>query len=593
MSAVAANDVAERPAGWRCDAAWEQIEVVAPVMVATMGRYLVQLEGFLKPRSVEAAEVVLRQFAGRVTSVDPSCGSVAAIRRSHVEDYLVWLAARPGQQWGTTVSAVTVGHRVGLLATFFERLAEWGYDDAPENGLIRIGDNPRTVRPPAKPKKASAIPKPKVKAKRPRPPKREKKAVAPEVTWDTVAMRAPEMAATMRRYLDQLAVSARPGTVTAAEGILRLFAGHVSDADPDCRSVATIERRHIEGYKLWLAARPGKKPGRTLSPTTIRHCLGMLRTFFERVIEWGYTDAPPRVPVYGGDLPRPDEALPRFLDDPTAAKFMATLATDPNPRRRLMIELLARTGMRVGELAALEDDAMIRIRDTFWLRIPVGKLHNDRYVPLHPLLVELIDDYRARCGPSTSGRLVQRDDGQPFDRRTIHRYVAAVAKRAGVGHVHPHQLRHTLATQAINRGMSIEAIAALLGHRSMRMTLTYARISDRTVAEEYAKVTDAVEARYRNTDPLPDDAEGTNMRRLAAEAHQRLLGNGHCTRPIALDCQFESICERCGFFDTGSEFSPILPRHADHAIHHDHDERADLFTGILAGIEEGPSASFR
>ena len=159
-----------------------------------------------------------------------------------------------------------------------------------------------------------------------------------------------------------------------------------------------------------------------------------------------------------------------------------------------MVELLARTGMRVGELSGLEDDAMVRIGTVHWLRIPVGKLHNDRYVPLHPILVDLIVDYRARRGRPRSGRLVERNDGKPFDRRTIHRYVAAVAKRAGIGHVHPHQLRHTLATQAINRGMSLEAIAAMLGHRSMDMTLVYARISDRTVAEEYFKVTKAVEA---------------------------------------------------------------------------------------------------
>ena len=98
-----------------------------------------------------------------------------------------------------------------------------------------------------------------------------------------------------------------------------------------------------------------------------------------------------------------------------------------------------------------QHDIEAPIGDTFWLRIPVGKLHNDRYVPLHPILVELITDYLNTRGP-TSGRLVERDDGKPFDRRTIHRYVVAVAKRAGVGHVHPHQLRHTLVTQAINRG---------------------------------------------------------------------------------------------------------------------------------------------
>jgi hypothetical protein len=265
---------------------------------------------------------------------------------------------------------------------------------------------------------------------------------------------------------------------------------------------------------------------------------------------------------------------------------MAALATDPNKRRRLMVELLARTGMRSGELAALASDAMVRIGDTHWLRIPVGKLHNDRYVPLHPLLVELINDWLATRPPSRSGRFVERDDGQPFDRRTIHRYVAAAARRAGVGHVHPHQLRHTLATQAINRGMSLEAIAALLGHRSMRMTLTSARISDRTVADEYFRVTEAVEAAYRTAQPRAADVNAPKMRRLAAD-HRRLLGNGHCTRPVALDCNFETICERCGFFETGPQFVTILRhQHAD-AIDHGDDDRAQVFTEILHGIDDG------
>ena len=129
--------------------------------------------------------------------------------------------------------------------------------------------------------------------------------------------------------------------------------------------------------------------------------------------------------------------------------------------------------------------------------------------------------------------------------------------------------------------MSLEAIAALLGHRSMRMTLTYARISDRTVADEYFRVTQAVEASYANAEPIAADATGPNMRRLAAD-HRRLLGNGHCTRPIALDCQFETICERCGFFDTGPAVRhdpapPTRPRRR-----HDQPDRADLYQ-ILDG----------
>jgi integrase len=402
--------------------------------------------------------------------------------------------------------------------------------------------------------------------------------------WEEIFARAPRMASTMVRYLDQLRVSARPSTLRAYDDALRMFAGHITTADPACRSVAAIEHRHIEAHKTWMASRPGHGGGR-LSPTTISHRLCLLRTFFERIIDWDYDDAPRRCPIYKGDFPERDEPLPKFLDDPTAARFMAALATDPNKRRRLMVELLARTGMRSGELAALASDAMVRIGDTHWLRIPVGKLHNDRYVPLHPLLVELINDWLATRPSSRSGRLVERNDGKPFDRRTIHRYVVAAAKRAGVGHVHPHQLRHTLATQAINRGMSLEAIAALLGHRSMRMTLTYARISDRTVADEYFRVTEAVEAGYRDTTALPAEVEGQNMRRLAAD-HRRLLGNGHCTRPAALDCTFETICERCGFFETGPQFVPILRRQHRHATDNDQHDRAQLFTQLLDTIDD-------
>jgi integrase len=90
--------------------------------------------------------------------------------------------------------------------------------------------------------------------------------------------------------------------------------------------------------------------------------------------------------------PKADEPTPKFLDDPTAARFMAALAADPNRRRRLIVELLARTSIRAGEPGGLRNDAMYRLGDTYWLRIPLGKLHNDRSVRLHPLLV--INDYK-------------------------------------------------------------------------------------------------------------------------------------------------------------------------------------------------------
>ncbi len=80
-----------------------------------------------------------------------------------------------------------------------------------------------------------------------------------------------------------------------------------------------------------------------------------LRAFFERIIEWDWPDAPPRNPVPGGDIPKKPEPLPKFLDDRDAAKVMAAARACADPRDRLVIELLARTGMRAGELTAALD----------------------------------------------------------------------------------------------------------------------------------------------------------------------------------------------------------------------------------------------
>jgi integrase len=112
----------------------------------------------------------------------------------------------------------------------------------------------------------------------------------------------------------------------------------------------------------------------------------------------------------------------------------------------------------------LETNAVVRIGGDHSLRVPGGKLHNDRYLPLHPVLVELLDNWR---DDHPSHELLITDHGRALDRHHVARIVRRVARRAGLGHVHPHQLRHTLATQAINRGMSLEAIAALLGHKSL------------------------------------------------------------------------------------------------------------------------------
>jgi site-specific recombinase XerD len=388
----------------------------------------------------------------------------------------------------------------------------------------------------------------------------------------------------MRRYLRQLGTFLAPRSVDAADSALRQLARWMI-TEAGLAAVGDIRRDGIEDYKVWLAAQPRGR-GQTITAETHRQRMRTVRQFFERIIEWDWPGAPPRNPVIAWDIPRKPEPLPKFLDDRDAAKLMTAARASTDPRDRLVVELLARTGMRAGELADLDADAVVRIGAGHWLRIPLGKLRNDRYVPLHPELVQLLAAWTAaNLEHIRRHKRLAADHRGVLDRHLICRIVRRVGRAAGVPGVHPHRLRHTLATQAINRGMRLEAIAALLGHQKMEMTLIYARIANRVVADEYAAVSDKIDALYGQPPALPADYETTGMARLRREAHARMLGNGLCTRPAELDCRLESACETCAYFRTGTEFLPILTRQRDHARDHGQSERAVLFDGLIQRAE--------
>jgi len=402
--------------------------------------------------------------------------------------------------------------------------------------------------------------------------------------WELLTVRVPQLTATMRRYLMQQAVSLSPATIEATDRALRIFALWVCDYDPKVVGAADINRSHIEAFKLKLATDVHHRTGEPLAVNTIRGRLQLLKVFFDRIIEWGLDDAPLRNPIIHGDIPKQPAPLPKFLDDGVMAKFMHHAHLEPVPIRKLCVLLLARTGMRVGELCALDADPVVKIGEHHWLHVPVGKLRNDRYIPLHPELVELITEWQTNNADriAATGRLLT-DHLSVVDRHRVTRMVRRIAKRAGIGHVHPHQLRHTLATQAINRGMPLEAVAALLGHKKLDMTLVYARIADRTIANEYDQVSAEVDHLYSTQ--LPADAEGPQMQKLRQQ-HQRMLGNGWCQRPAAMDCHYETICETCTYYGTDHSHTPVLIRQRDHAQEHRQAGRVRLYQQLLDNNSE-------
>src|SRR4029077_9139192 len=211
--------------------------------------------------------------------------------------------------------------------------------------------------------------------------------------WAQIQAAAPQAAATIQRYLQRLAAFLAPASVSAAENALRQFARWMI-ADAGLDSIAAVRRDDIEDYKVWLTTQP-RAAGQVITAETHRQRIRTVRAFFERIIEWDWPDAPPRNPVIAGDIAKKPEPQPQFPGDRDAARLMAAARASSDPRGRLVVELLARTGMRAGELAGLDADAVVQIGAGHWLRVPLRQPRNAPSTPLHPELTELLAAWTA------------------------------------------------------------------------------------------------------------------------------------------------------------------------------------------------------
>ena len=102
--------------------------------------------------------------------------------------------------------------------------------------------------------------------------------------------------------------------------------------------------------------------------------------------------------------------------------------------------------------------------------------------------------------------LSQRADGErnrvadgrfEFGRESLEFFVGAdIDPNARALHANQHTSTRTTSSRVLDSPVSLEAIAAMLGHKSMRMTLVYARMADRTVADQYYAAANRIDTMY-------------------------------------------------------------------------------------------------
>ena len=175
----------------------------------------------------------------------------------------------------------------------------------------------------------------------------------------------------------------------------------------------------------------------------------------------------------------------------------------------LLLELS--TGLRRGEILALQWDDLDfqtgalrverqvqRIKGELVVSQPKTRTSSRSVILARPIL-NVLERYRKSC---TSRWMFpsQRKVDSPLDPAGVRKKVAAVLKRAGCKHLRFHDLRHTFATNALEHGMDIKTLSAIIGHVSSATTLNvYAHVTD----EMRQKAADRIDRGIAGVEPPP------------------------------------------------------------------------------------------
>lgn len=230
-----------------------------------------------------------------------------------------------------------------------------------------------------------------------------------------------------------------------------------------------LEEQDIFLFLAWLRQRG--QTGRTLA----RH-LSSLRGFFSFCIEEGSMKSNPAALLENPKLPvlLPDvlsqEEMRRLLETPDSGTLLGQ-------RDRCMLELLYAAGLRVSELCGLRPGDIDAQRGL--IRV-FGKGAKERLVPLHALMLSLLDGYLRYCRPRFTpvcGLLFLNRSGKGLTRQGVWKLVKKYALLADIRHeLSPHSFRHSFATHLLEGGADLRSVQMLLGHADISATEIYTHV---------------------------------------------------------------------------------------------------------------------
>lgn len=151
----------------------------------------------------------------------------------------------------------------------------------------------------------------------------------------------------------------------------------------------------------------------------------------------------------------------------------------PAFRNKVIIEVLAFCGLRLGELVGLNTSD---VRDGY-IKVRSEKLEAERRVGLPGFLITDIRTYVAHYR-GRGGDALFTTCGRRLSYSAVRRMVRREGRRAGIEQMHPHALRHWCATRLVRSGVNLRAVQVHLGHASVSTTQLYTHLSAEEAARE-------------------------------------------------------------------------------------------------------------
>jgi len=225
-------------------------------------------------------------------------------------------------------------------------------------------------------------------------------------------------------------------------------------------AVLAAGRAHIELFRAWME-------NHGLAASTIDRRLSTICGFYRFAHIDGRIRSNPAQYVRRPPVP-PSDA--RGLDRSELGVFLFTADKYDRDHAALAV-LLGLNGLRVSEACATNIEDLGLERGHRILRI-VGKGNKPATVPLAPRTARTID---LAVGERHEGPILRRHDGQRLDRRTAHRWVRSIGKRAGPDAVHPHMLRAAFIMAALDACVPLRDVQIAARHADPRTTTIYDR----------------------------------------------------------------------------------------------------------------------